>query len=422
MSKSILRIFSPRKCKEAARIAQTNFTEPTSVDYVLGACMMVRRRAIHDAGMLDEDYFLYYEEIDWCLRIKKAGWKVYHLPDVKVYHLRNQSIKKMNLKARVESWQSRYLFFQKNLRLTGVSSNILILAGFLLNVFRLSGYTTINILTLFAVRSLRRRWYMFAYLLIWHVRGRPLSMGIPRHSTPAEKYAVVFCGGNLAERREVWRTAPACHISWHNGSIKRYDRNRRNDHKSGLVWLTGLSSAGKSTIAHAVEKELFEQGIQAYVLDGDNIRHGLNSDLTFSREHRKENLRRIVEVAKIMVDAGIIVFVALISPHREDREYARSRFSNDDFLEIYVKCSVATCEERDPKGNFKKARAGIIPNFVGISIPYEEPASPDLVIDTEALDVQASVEKVMDILDKRHFTLFDSARHLRQNEKALMDE
>lgn len=196
-------------------------------------------------------------------------------------------------------------------------------------------------------------------------------------------------------------------IAWHKGSLTREQRNHQYGHRSGLVWLTGLSSAGKSTIAHATEKILFDQSIHAYVLDGDNIRHGLNSDLTFSREHRRENLRRIVEVAKIMADAGIIVFSALISPHREDREFARNLFGKDDFLEIYVKCSLATCELRDPKGNFKKARAGIIPNFVGISVPYEEPGFPDMVLDTDRLGVAESAREVLTLLRKRGFISCD---------------
>lgn len=192
-------------------------------------------------------------------------------------------------------------------------------------------------------------------------------------------------------------------IAWHKGSVTREYRHQRYRHGSGLVWLTGLSSSGKSTIAHATEKIFFEQDIHAYVLDGDNVRHGLNSDLTFSREHRRENVRRIVEVAKIMADAGFIVFVALISPHREDREYARDLFGGDDFLEVYIQCSIAECEKRDPKGNFKKAREGIIPNFVGISIPYEEPEYPDLVLNTDQLGVDDASHQLIDLLRRRGF-------------------
>jgi adenylylsulfate kinase len=187
-------------------------------------------------------------------------------------------------------------------------------------------------------------------------------------------------------------------VFWHKGFVCRDDRNRLNSHKSGLIWLTGLSASGKSTIAHAVEKELFEKGIRAYVLDGDNIRHGLNSDLGFSREDRRENLRRIVEVSKLFVDAGMILIAAFISPYREDRAYIRRCFEGDNFFEVYVKCSVETCEKRDPKGQYKKARAGIIKNYTGISSPYEEPENPELIIETEQMDLDNSVKQVIELL------------------------
>jgi adenylylsulfate kinase len=188
------------------------------------------------------------------------------------------------------------------------------------------------------------------------------------------------------------------HIRWHNGYVNRQDRNRLNNHRSGLVWFTGLPSSGKSTIAHLIEKELFKSGIRTYVLDGDNVRHGLNSNLGFSRDDRQENLRRIVELSKLMMDAGLIVLAAFISPYREDRKYVKEKFNNDNFLEIYVKCSVEECEKRDPKGNYRKARAGIIQNYTGVSAPYEEPENPDLVIDTEKLDLKGSVQEVLNLL------------------------
>lgn len=188
------------------------------------------------------------------------------------------------------------------------------------------------------------------------------------------------------------------HVVWHDGYVTREDRNRLNCHKSGLLWFTGLSASGKSTIAHKVEKYLFEQGVRAYVFDGDNIRHGINSDLGFSREDRKENLRRIVEISKLFVDAGMIVLAAFISPFRQDREYIRKRFEGDNFFEIYVKCSIEECERRDPKGQYKKARAGIIKNYTGISSPYEEPDSPDLVLDTEKLSIDEAVQRVLNML------------------------
>lgn len=191
-------------------------------------------------------------------------------------------------------------------------------------------------------------------------------------------------------------------IVWHKGYIDREARNKLNEHKSFVLWFTGLSASGKSTIAHLVEKELYEQGIRTYVLDGDNVRHGLNADLGFNRDDRRENLRRIVEVCKLMVDAGIVVLTAFISPYREDRAYVKSRLKND-YIEIYVKCSVEECERRDPKGLYKKARAGIIKNYTGVSSPYEEPENPDLVINTEALGIKKTVEKVLFYLRERIF-------------------
>jgi adenylylsulfate kinase len=190
-------------------------------------------------------------------------------------------------------------------------------------------------------------------------------------------------------------------VVWHECCVKRTDRNRLNNHGSGLLWFTGLSAAGKSTIAHNVEKVLFERGIRTYVLDGDNVRHGLNSDLGFSPADRRENMRRVGEVARLMVDAGLIVLACFISPYREDRKTVRRLFKRDAFMEIYVKCPVEECEQRDPKGQYRKARAGMIENYTGISAPYEEPQNPDLVIDTQALAVEESVEKVLSFMSAR---------------------
>lgn len=193
------------------------------------------------------------------------------------------------------------------------------------------------------------------------------------------------------------------YVIWHDGYIKRANRNHLNKHKSGLIWFTGLSASGKSTIAHSVEKKLFEQGVRSYVLDGDNVRHGINADLGFSREDREENLRRIVELSKLFIDAGMLVLAAFISPYKKDRGYIRSQFEGDNFLEIYVKCSVEECEKRDPKGQYKKAKAGIIKEYTGVSAPYEEPENPDLVIDTEKLDLRNSVLQVLEFLEKKNF-------------------
>ena len=189
----------------------------------------------------------------------------------------------------------------------------------------------------------------------------------------------------------------------HVAHVQRSDRNRLNNHKSGILWFTGLSAAGKSTIAHLVEKELFKRSIRTYVLDGDNVRHGINRDLGFSREERRENLRRIVEIVKLFVDSGIFVLAAFISPFQDDRDYVRKQLENDNFLEIYVKCSIEECEKRDPKGQYRKARAGIIKEYTGVSSPYEEPEKPDLVIDTEKLSLEDSVNLIITFLHEKRF-------------------
>jgi len=167
-----------------------------------------------------------------------------------------------------------------------------------------------------------------------------------------------------------------------------------NGHKGAVVWFTGLSGSGKSTIAHAVEEALFERGCRSYVLDGDNIRHGLNKNLGFSPEDRTENIRRIGEVANLFVQAGIIALTAFISPYRADRDAAR-KVAGSDFIEVYVKCGIDVCESRDTKGLYKKARAGEVKEFTGISAPYEEPLNPELVVDTSQESLEESTKKVM---------------------------
>jgi adenylylsulfate kinase len=190
------------------------------------------------------------------------------------------------------------------------------------------------------------------------------------------------------------------HVIWHEVQVTREDRNRLNRHKSGLIWLTGLSASGKSTIAHGVEKILHDRGIRTYVLDGDNVRHGLNANLGFSPEDRQENLRRVAEVSRLFADAGMLVLAAFISPYRKDRDYIRKRCANDNFIEIYVKCCLEECERRDPKGQYKKARAGIIKNYTGISAPYEEPEHPDLVLDTSNCTPESAVATVLGYLEQ----------------------
>jgi adenylylsulfate kinase len=189
-------------------------------------------------------------------------------------------------------------------------------------------------------------------------------------------------------------------VVWHHAAVDRAMRERLNGHKSAVLWFTGLSGSGKSTLAHAVEDRLHALACRTFVLDGDNIRHGLCGDLGFSDEDRVENIRRIGEVSKLFVEAGVIALTAFISPFRSDRERVRGLMTHGDFIEIYCKASLDTCEERDPKGLYKKARAGEIKAFTGISSPYEEPLTPELVIETDRLSLEESVEQVMDALRK----------------------
>ena len=187
----------------------------------------------------------------------------------------------------------------------------------------------------------------------------------------------------------------------HQYKVTKSDRNQANQHASLLLWFTGLSGSGKSTIANAVEEALFKKGLKTYVLDGDNIRKGISNDLSFSIEDRTENIRRIAEVASLMVDAGLIVLAAFVSPLKKDRENLRSIVNPDNFVEIFVSTSLEECERRDVKGLYKKARAGEIKDMTGISSPYEAPENPDIVIDTEQLSVSEAVEKVLETIEER---------------------
>ena len=188
-------------------------------------------------------------------------------------------------------------------------------------------------------------------------------------------------------------------IFWVEGRVARADRERRSGHRGATLWLTGLSGSGKSTLALALEHALFQRGCRAYVLDGDNIRHGLNRDLGFSPEDRTENIRRIGEVAKLFTDAGVLVVTAFISPYRSDRDAVRALLDEGDFIEVFVDCDLAVCEERDPKGLYQKARRGEIPEFTGISAPYEAPEQAELTIDTGARDVETCVAQLIGYLE-----------------------
>ena len=195
----------------------------------------------------------------------------------------------------------------------------------------------------------------------------------------------------------------ATNITWHPHQVTREDRERVLDQKGVTVWLTGLSGSGKSTIAVAAEEALVSRGRLAYVLDGDNIRHGLNKNLGFSPEDRTENIRRIGEVAKLFTDAGLVVFTSFISPYRADRDLVRSIHDAGRFTEVHVAASVETCESRDVKGLYKKARAGEIKEFTGISAPYEAPLTPELTIDTNGEPVEKSVERLVSFLTAKGY-------------------
>ena len=193
----------------------------------------------------------------------------------------------------------------------------------------------------------------------------------------------------------------ATNIVWHQGAITREDRQQLNGHRGCTVWLTGLSGSGKSTIAVEVEKRLLERGVRTYILDGDNIRHGLNKNLGFSPDDRTENIRRIGEVAKLFCDAGLVALTAFISPYRADRDQVRAIMQPGDFIEVFVDCPVEVCEQRDVKGLYKKARAGEIKEFTGISAPYEAPSAPELVIETSGQSVEQSALQILALLERQ---------------------
>lgn len=198
------------------------------------------------------------------------------------------------------------------------------------------------------------------------------------------------------------------HITWHESEVTKAQRQTRNGHQSVLIWFTGLSGSGKSTVSVALEKALFEDGKQTYRLDGDNVRHGLNKNLGFSPEDRQENIRRIGEVGKLMVDSGAITVTAFISPYKQDRDNVRQLFEEQEFIEIYTECSIETCEQRDPKGLYKKARTGEIPEFTGISAPYEPPEEPEIIINTEDNSVESSVNQILSYL--KNIVIFKNTR------------
>ena len=193
----------------------------------------------------------------------------------------------------------------------------------------------------------------------------------------------------------------ATNIVWHEGHVTRQERESLLDQRGVMVWLTGLPSSGKSTVAFTAEHALVARGRLAYVLDGDNIRHGLNKNLGFSADDRGENIRRIGEVGKLFVDCGAVTLTSFVSPYRADRDAVRDLMEDGEFLEVFVDTPVEICEQRDPKGLYAKARAGEIPNFTGISDPYESPENPELVIKTASSTPEEAANAIIDMLQKR---------------------
>ncbi|MFK4435600.1 adenylyl-sulfate kinase [Paenibacillus sp. RC21] len=198
---------------------------------------------------------------------------------------------------------------------------------------------------------------------------------------------------------------PNPNITWHASDVDKQARQLLNGHKSPVLWFTGLSGSGKSTVSSTLEKALFARGIHTFILDGDNVRHGLNRNLGFLPADRKENIRRIAEVAKLMSHAGVLTICATISPYREDREMVKDILQQEGCYEIYIQCSLEECERRDPKGMYKKARAGEIRHFTGIDAPYEAPLEPELIVPTEGREIGQSVQDILDFLDRESLLL-----------------
>lgn len=198
----------------------------------------------------------------------------------------------------------------------------------------------------------------------------------------------------------------ATNVTWHDHRVTKDERCKQNGHKGAVLWFTGLSGSGKSTIANTVDHKLFEMGKHTFVLDGDNIRMGLNKNLGFSPEDRTENIRRIGEVSKLYTDAGILVMTAFISPYREDRDQVREIMGDGEFIEVFVKASLETCEGRDPKGLYKKARAGEIKGFTGIDAPYEEPENAELVLDSDGKGIDDLADEVVAFLESKGYLTY----------------
>ena len=227
-----------------------------------------------------------------------------------------------------------------------------------------------------------------------------------RAGAPVARFTSPSCAASVADVPSAAGLHPAL-CRWHETTISKADRRSLNGHRSGVVWLTGLSGAGKSTLANELERRLRARAVRSYLLDGDNVRHGLNSDLGFSTEDRVENIRRVAEVSKLMVDAGLVVITAFISPFRAERQLARSLMADGEFVEVFVDTPLAVAEQRDPKGLYRKARRGELKHFTGIDSPYEIPEKPEIVIDTTSMSSHESADSLYQLLNTMRFFELD---------------
>ncbi len=229
-----------------------------------------------------------------------------------------------------------------------------------------------------------------------------LGSAVESGETPDPRLMRPELGRILKADHELYKSSVATNVTWHHSSVTKEDREALNDHRGICMWYTGLSASGKSSVAQAVEGKLYERGIRTYVLDGDNVRHGLNANLGFSPDDREENIRRIGHVAGLFAEAGVVVMTAFISPYRNDRDKVRDLMEPGDFIEVFVDCPIEVCEKRDPKGLYKKARAGQIPEFTGISAPYEAPEKPELHIDAGKLSIDECADEVVKYLEENN--------------------